>query len=317
MSVLDTIREKVTLAAVTDAITGIRVTPKGVLKAVAYLIYGMIVFTVVFATKYYVQQADDLARKGVAGLKGITVEFPYLEPRLFPPRVTLDYLRVLDKKTGKTLLVMKDADIKVSPMKLLWGKVAVSFTSRMWGGVVDATISTGSMFNTDWVSLDITTDMVELDKIPQVRDYDETLKGFATLNVSLNGEWKAPLLMEGEVVGTLKQLDMDNRFPVIKGARLKGYDIDIDTFLGDGDLRFERLDVVGENGVAFKASGSIKTDGSNFNKSTLDMKGTFIGPVNLLATSVIDPKAVAMLKKKQALPVVISGNMQSPKITLK
>lgn len=317
MSVLDSIRDRISFPSLWEAVSSWRPTRGGVLRAFLYFLYGALVFTVVFCARYYVRQADTLARAAVAGLQGVTVEFPRLEPQLFPPRVTLDYLRVLDGKTRAPLLELSDAEIGLSAWKLLSGKIAVSLRCRMYGGVVEGAVGTGGLFDTSRVSLDIRADMLELEKIPQVRDYDKSLKGYATFEASLDGKPSEPLLMEGEVSATLRQLDMENRFPVIKGARLAGYDLAVDCAMDNGVFDFGKLDVTGTNGVALRAEGRVQANPADFGKTFLDMKGTIAGPAAAFATSVIDPKAVAMLNKKQAVPIDITGSISNVTIRVR
>lgn len=317
MDILTAIRERLTPAAVVDAVMNFRPSRGDLLKAGAYLLYGVMVFSIVFAAKYYVRQTDELARKAVSGLDGVVIEFPYLEPQLFPPRVTLDYLRVLDAKTKKPIVLMRDADVRVSVLPLLMGKASISLTSRMYGGLVEADVTTGAFFNVDRASLDVRMEMVELERIPQVKQYDKSLKGFASIDASLDGEWRFPFAMEGSIVASLDQLDMENRFPVVKGARLKGFDMDIDCVMEDGVWSVARFDLVGKSGISLKSAGTVTVDQQDFNKSVLDMKGSFLGPPNQLATSVLDPKAVEMLKKKQVVPVAVTGMLGSPAVVLR
>lgn len=317
MSMIDTIRDYLSPAGLADLAASLRPTRSGVLKGGGYFLFGVVVFAVVFAAKFAVRQADEYARTAVANLQGVIIEFPYLEPQLFPPSVTLDYLRIKDRKTKKQILAMKDVDLRISMLPLLMGKGSVSVTSRMFGGLVDATVSTGALFNTDWISADIVLDMVELQRIPQVKGYDKTLKGFASLTTSFEGKWRSPGGMSGDLYANLAQLDMENRFPVIKGPRLKGFRVDLDCSLEDDVLTVRDFDLKDNGGISLKSDGTIVLAMNNFNKSQLKMQGRFIGPPNRVATSVLAPKAVEMMKKKQAVPVSILGTMGRPDIKIK
>jgi type II secretion system protein N len=317
MSMLDAIRERMNPATLLDAVRGFEFTRRGLLVALAYFLYGVVVFAVVFAAKYAVLNADALIREAVARQDAFTVEFSRFEPQILPPRVVLDHLRVLDKKTGQPLLLMGETDLRLSVLPLLVGKVGVSLTSRMYGGVVEADLATGVFFNTDVVNADISLDMVELERIPQVRAYDKSLKGFASVTASLHGEWASPLSMEAELTGRLAQLDMENRVYVVKGARLTGYEVDLDCALNDGVLRVRRLDLSGGDGISLKTEGDIAVNDQDFLQSKLDMTGKFLGPPEALATRVIDPKALAMLRNKQAVNVAVTGTPANPAAVLK
>lgn len=315
MSVLDTIREK--LPSFVNPIGSVEITRQVVLKWAAYTIYGLIIFALVFAAKYYVQQSDELAREATASLEGVSVEFSYLEPQLFPPRVTLDYLRIYEKKTKKPLLLLKDTDIKLSVFPLLVGKVSLSVQSRLYGGLMNADVATGALFNTGRVSADLKLDMVELEKIPQVKEYDRSLKGFASVETSFGGELAVPSSIEGDFLLKIDQLDMENRFPIVKGARLKDFKVVLDCTHLDGLLTVRDFDLTSKDGISLKSEGTVAVNESDFNKSELDMKGKFIGPLNRLAASVLDPKVVALLKNKKAVPLTIKKSLDSPKLELR
>jgi type II secretion system protein N len=293
------------------------ITRARVLGWAGYFIYGLLVFSLVFAARYYVRQTDPLARQAVSGLAGVTVEFPYLEPQLFPPRLTLDYLRVLDKKTKAPLLVLKDADIRISMLSLMLGKLRLSVKSRAYGGLLDFDVTTGMFFNANWLKVGVRTDMIELDTIPQVVNYDKSLKGYATMDVSLSGDWSKPLELEGDFLVQLDGLDMENRFPVVKGARLAGYKILLDGSSDNGVLSIRDFDVLSQDGISLKTEGTITMDKADFSKSGLDLSGKFLGPLERLATSILDPKAVEMMKKKQAVPVKVTGVMGNAQILMR
>ncbi|MEF2231526.1 MAG: hypothetical protein V3571_11405 [Pseudodesulfovibrio sp.] len=297
--------------ALWETVSSWRPSRAGTLRAFLYFLYGTLVFSLIFCAKYYIRQTDTLARAAVAGLQGVTVEFSRLEPQLFPLRVTLDYLRVFDAKTLTPLLELNDAEIGLSARKLLTGKIALSLRCRMYGGVAEGAVGTGGLFDFSRMSLDIRADMLEMAKIPQVRDFDKSLKGYVTFEASLDGKPSYPLLMEGNVSATLRQLDMENRFPVVKGARLAGYDLTVDCAMDNGVFDFGKLDVTGANGVSLQTEGRVKVDPADFGKSVIEMKGSIAGPAGTFATSVIDPKAVAMLNKKQAVPIGITGSISN------
>lgn len=315
MSILDSF-QKLSFADLVDTAVSWRPTRRGTFKFFLYLIYGVVVFTVVWCAKFYVRQADTLAREAVAGLEGISVEFPYLEPHLFPPRVTLDYLRVANAKTKKTTFEMRDTDIRLSLFPLVVGKVSFSIKSRMYGGIVEADVSSGALLDFDWISCDLKADMFELERIPQVNVYDRTLKGFGSIDTEIKGVWSAPASMSGDLYLNLAQLNMENRFPVVKGRRLKGYQLDLDCSLEDGLMTVRDLDILSNDGISLKTEGAVTLSGESFEKSTLDMTGKFIGPPNRLATSMIDKKAVVMLKRKQAVKVELVGKIVSPRLQM-
>ncbi|BDQ38456.1 hypothetical protein SYK_28160 [Pseudodesulfovibrio nedwellii] len=317
MNPLNTIRERFFSFSLLDSIKGIEISRKKALTWSAYFFFGLIIFSLVFTAKYYVPQVDDMARNATSNLEGITVEFSYLEPQLFPPRVMLDYLRIYEKKPKKPILLLKDTDIRLSLFPLLVGKVSLSIDSRMYGGLMAADISTGMLFNTDWVSVDLKLDMVELEKIPQVKEYDRSFKGFASVETSFDGNIAFPSVMEGDLLVKVDQLDMENRFPIVKGARLSGYKVVLDCSLDDGLMTVRDFDLSDNDGISLKADGTIAIDQSDFNKSLLDLRGKFLGSPARLATSVLDPKVLTMLKKKQAVPVVVVGPLEGPQVLLK
>lgn len=65
--------------------------------------------------------------------------------------------------------------------------------------------------------------------------------------------------------------------------------------------------------ISLKIEGSFAVNQQDFNQSVIDMKGEFIGGAEQLATSVLDPKAVEMIMKKQAVPVWQKGLLAAPK----
>ena len=199
MNILDSIREHLAAFSLLDSIKSVELSRKKIMKWAAYTIYGVLAFSLFFTAKYYVLRTDELVREAVGNLDSVSLEFSYLEPRLFPPRVLLEYLRIYEKKTQKPILLLKETEINLSVLPLLVGKVRLSVISRMYGGMMEADVSTGSLFNTEWVNVDLFLDMIELEKVPQVKEYDRTFKGFATVNASLRGEWASPLGMEGKI----------------------------------------------------------------------------------------------------------------------
>lgn len=317
MSMIDSIRDFLSPSTLADLAGSLKPTRSGLLRGLGYFLFGAIVFVVVFASKYSVRHADEFARKITADIQPVKVEFSYLAPTLFPPRATLDYVRITDRKTKQPILLMKDVDLRLSVLPLLMGKGSFSIKSRMFGGVVDASFSTGTLFNTDWISGDVSLEMVELQTIPQIKGYDKTLKGFASLEASFEGKWGTPQGMEADLYANLAQLDMENRFPIIKGARLKGFRVDLDCSLADGVITVRDFDLKDSAGISLKSDGTISLAANNFNKSLLKMQGKFIGPPNRVAMSVLDPKAAQMLKKKQAVPVNILGTVGRPNIKMK
>lgn len=315
MNILDTIRERLPDLSL-ETFRDIEVSRAQAFKWGAYFTFGLLVFSVVFAAKYYVRQTDELAREATGNLENVTVNYSYLDPQLFPPRVTLDYLRIHDKKTKRPILLLKDTDVRLSLFSLFVGKVSLSIDSRMYGGLVEADISTGMFFNTDWISLDVQMDMVELEKIPQVVSYDRTLKGFATVKASLAGEIALPKQMAGDLFVKIDRLGMENRFPVVKGARLEDFTVVADCTSKEGVLTVHDFDLISADGISLKTDGTITVNPKDFNLSTLDMRGKLMSPVKRLATSVLDPKAVKMLKEKKAVKVTMKGTPKSPQIAL-
>ena len=317
MASLDSIRSALAGFSPVELIRGIELTRGRVLGWIGYLLYGLLVFSLVFAARFYVRQTDALARQAVSGLAGVTVEFPYLDPQLFPPRLTMDYLRVLDKGTKEPLLVLKDADVRVSVLPLLLGKLRLSVTSRAYGGLLDLDVTTGMFFSTDWLKVGVRTDMIELETIPQVVKYDKSLKGYATVDISLSGDWSNPLGLSGDFLVQLDGLDMENRFPVVKGPRLAGYKVVLDGSSDNGVFSIRDFDVLSQDGISLKTEGTITVDAADFSKSALDLSGKFLGPPKRLATSILDPKAVGMMQKKQAVPVKVTGVMGNPQVMMR
>lgn len=316
MSLLDFFPKTLVVDLVDSAFSW-RPSRSGVFKFLLYLAYGLVVFFVVWSVKYYVRQADALARKAVAGLDGISVEFSHIEPQLFPPQVVVDYLSIANSKTNKTILKMTDADIRLSLFPLLVGKVSFSIKARIYGGLAEADVTSGALFDFDWISCDLTAEMLELEAIPQVNEYDRTLKGFGSIKTEFKGAWNVPTLISADLYLDLARLDMENRFPIVKGERLKGYRIDLDCSLEQGFVTVRGFDIQSDDGISLQAEGSVTLDGENFGKSKLDLTGKFIGPLNRLATSVIDKKAVAQLEKTQAVKVSVTGTLASVVTTVK
>lgn len=314
MSLLDAIRERASFSALWEAVSIWRPTRGGMLQAFLYFLYGALVFSVVLAARYYVRQADTLARATVAGLQGVTVEFPRLEPQLIPPRMTLDYLRVLDAKTGKAVFEIKDVTARFSLPALLVGRLSCYLEGRAYGGVVDAKVSTGAFFSASKGSLDLNLEMIELQRVPQVSEYDKTLTGFVSGQVSLSGEWAAPLGMEGDVLLNLKRLDMDNRFPVVKGSRLAGVDVRLDCSVSKGLVTVRGFDLKSGDTLSLEMVGAITLDESSVLNSKLDLNGQVSGDPSRLANSLLEKRILGMLKKKQPIRVTMSGPMASPRL---
>ncbi len=135
MNPLNTVRELFAKVPLFGRLSDFEVTRGTVLAGVGYLLFGLVVFCLVFAARYYVVQTDALVREVVGKLDGVTVEFPHLEPQLVPPRVTVEYVRVYHKKTRKPILLLKDTDLRLSFLPLLMGKLSLSATSRAYGGL--------------------------------------------------------------------------------------------------------------------------------------------------------------------------------------
>ena len=317
MDPLSNVKEWLADFSVLESLRAIDLSGKALVKLAALFVYGIIVFCIVFISRYYVSRADELIRDVAQRNESLIIEFPYLDPQVFPPKASLDYLRIYERKGKKPILLMKDLEVRLGVLPLLVGKGNVSLAGRAYGGVVEADLTTGMFFNPEYLSVDLKFDMVELPKVPQVKAYDRSLKGFLSLEASVSGEPANPLAMEGDVYLNLAQLDMDNRFPVIKGSRLKGYRIDLDCTLEDGVMSIRDFDVKSDDGIVLKSSGSVVFDESNVQQSVLDMEGRFQGPVKRLATSILDTKAVAMLKKNQAVSLDIAGSFGAPQIVLK
>ncbi|WP_243543965.1 hypothetical protein [Pseudodesulfovibrio tunisiensis] len=316
MNMLQVMRERISPDAVLDWVRDFA-TPMNLLKAGAWLVYGCLVFAVVFTARYFLLQADELARKAVAGLPGVRVEFPLLEPELVPPRAFLDYLRVVDARTGRTIAEMKDAEIRVAVLPLLVGKARVSMAGRMFGGIVRADVASGALFDTDWLDADIRAEMVELQSFPQVRAYDRSMTGFLDADASLSGPWADPVSMNLRIAARLSALDMENRYPVIKGPRIKGFTIDLEGGKQDNELQFARLDIADGEDVSLKLEGVVTLVPENVGQSRLDMRGRFLGTPERLAVSVLDPEAVNMLKRRQAVPVSVQGVLERPDVRMK
>jgi len=317
MNLPDSIRSCLNKETLLDQFRNIEISRGFLIRSCGYLAYGLIVFLMVFTVRYYALQADTLVREAVSGLENVVVEFPHIEPQLLPPRVTVDYLRVYEKKGRKPILLLKDTDIRMSMFPLLIGKASFSIVTRAYGSVVEAHLSTGAMFDTDWLNADVKFEALDLDKIPQIRQFDRTMKGYASLDASLSGEWANPLTMRGDVVASLAQLDMDNRFPIVKGKRLQGFTIDLDCSMRDGLWDIARFDLRSESGISLKVAGLLDVDETSFDNSNIDMEGKLLSDPKLLATRVLDPKVVQMLKRKQAVPIQCAGTIARPNITLK
>ncbi len=158
--------------------------------------------------------------------------------------------------------------------------------------------------------------MIDLGTIPQIKSFDRSLKGFLTIDASVQGAVNALLEVEGEVVARLDRLDMetvsgDQRSPT------QGFSMNLDCSMEKGVWSFSQLDIVSTDGISLKTAGALSVDAKNFQKSTFEMNGKFLGSPKRLATSVLDPKAVAMMKKKQAVPVQLRGSIANPQVLLK
>lgn len=314
MSRLNDIRER--LNACSMAIPNVEITRSHIRAGLGYLLWGVLVFVVVFGAQYFIRNADSMARKAVADLPGVTVDFSYLEPQLLPPRVTLDYLHIRYRNNKQPLLMLGSTDARLSLLPLLMGKVEVSLKSMAYGGLVEASVATGAFLDTDQVNGEITLDLVELNKVPQARNYDRTIKGFGSVQATFEGAWADPLSMQAAVTASLEKLNTENRYPIIKGGRLKDYRIDLDCTLQEGILTVRDFDLKSGDGITMKTDGIITVDKSNIYRSKLNMKGRFNAPINRLATTILHRTVTNRLKKKQAVTMTMGGNVERPQIQL-
>lgn len=282
-----------------------------------YFLYGLLVFAIVFTSKFIEPRIEPVLREKISQLQGIRLDFPKLDVTLLPPKVATRHLAVYDKASKQKLVQLSDVTLDVSLFSLVTGRGGVSLTANAYGGKLHADWSTGFLYNPQKASADIELDMVELERIPQIKEYDKTLKGIASLNLAFAGEPANPLQMEGEIEAKIDQLYMENRFPVIKGARLKGFGIDLDGTFEEGQLALSKLNIADEQGISLKTEGQVVFDQQEFGKSELNMKGRFIGPVDRLAKTVLDPRVVKMLNNKQAVPVIMTGVIGRPAIVLR
>ncbi len=312
MDILANIRERLDGFNLMDVVRDIEITRRTALKMGAYAIYGLFVFCVVFAVRYYGSRADELIRGVTDASEALIIEYPHIDPQIFPPRMTLDYLRIYERKGKKPVLLMKDVDVRFGVFPLLFAKGNVTARGRAYGGLVEAELTTGMFFNTESLRADIKCDMVELQKVPQVIAYDRTLKGYATVDASISGDINDPLGMTGNLSLNLTQLDMDNRFPVVKGSRLAGYGFALDCELDDYTVQIARLHISGPNNLSMKMEGAVSIDQRNMLQSTLDLKGSCYANPQMLASSILGPKVVTMMQKKQKVPIKINGSLANP-----
>ncbi|MGE4554134.1 MAG: type II secretion system protein GspN [Desulfovibrionaceae bacterium] len=312
---LHDLRRYLSPAPLLEAAAELRPSRAGLLRLGGWLAYGAVVFALVFALKFYLPRTDALVRQALAGQEAVVLEFPHLEPTLFPLGADLDYLRVYDAKTRKPLLLMKQTSVRLSALPLLLGKVRVTLRGHAYGGTLEGTVSTGVFLSTKRLSADLVLDTVDLEQIPQVRDLDAAATGLLSGEVSFSGDPASPWTGDGELSLHAAQLGVNNLVPVVKGPRLEGFRLDVDCRLQDGVLTIGRMDAEGDD-VSFKSSGALTVDPADIYNSTLSMSAGFLAPVEKLATSVLQPQAVELLKKKQPVKMKIDGTLRKFETTV-
>lgn len=245
---------------------------------VPWAAYGLLLFLAVFGLKYAALNADDLINAGLDDVNGLQIVVSGVEPSLFPPGASIDQLLVTESlEKERTVFAMRDARLRLSLFPLFVGKADVDVSGRAYGGMGRVRLTTGAFLNVDWVRLALTLDTVNLAAIPQIREYDATMTGFATVETSLEGNWTVPKGMAGHFRAEMDDVDMKNRFGIIRAKRLEGCRIDMDFEVADGVMRTDSFKVEGEYGITLSAAGEILVDEGDFAKSRLRFSGEVAG----------------------------------------
>jgi len=311
------LRERIQLTSLTDALADVHFSKGLLLKVGAYCAFGLIVFCMVFTLQYWTVKADGLTNEMLSDVNGMRVEVAGLTPQFLPPGAMISRLNVFDAQSGKKLFLLHDVELRLSTLPLLVGKIDLGMVGRAYNGMANLTLEFGSLFDFDWVNFDIQLDMVELDAIPQVLEYDRTMTGFGSFEAFLEGLWAEPKGLTGIVKVSLDKVDMDNKFPLIRAKRLKECSVDMKFSLTDGVLAAEFFRVQGEGGITLTAGGAIVVNERDFKQSTLKMQGKIIGPNKAVMQDAFRAKALQKLEKGRDVLISFLGSIKSPQIVLR
>lgn len=316
MSILDTVRDRLSGQNVSDLVNGIDLSRGAVVRYIAYAVYGVTLFCLFFAVKHFAAGADAMVRERLGGLEGVVVDIPRIEADLVPPGCMLEYVRLYDKQTHEPLLLMKETDVRLAVLPLLMGKLELKFSGRVYGGMLDGVVSFGSWGGTDVVELDVAFDMVELERIPQVQAYDPAVRGFWSGEASLEGDPADFRAMTGSIRTTVAQLNGENRLSIIAGDRLSGFRAVLEGSLEKGVLTADPFSLTHADGLELIVSGTMTVNGKRFERSKLDLKGTFVGPPAMLAGDANKPAIRAILKQNEPVSVTVGGSFYNLRIGL-
>lgn len=291
------------------------VSRSAMLKVVGYILYGCVAFGLFLGIHVFEDKMEVSFREALSGISAVHVEPEGVTLSLIPPKLQMDALSISDPKTKHLLYELQRVTVIPELLTLFSGRVKLNATSASYGGGIDATVTSGALFDFD--SVDVTVDIVRqsLDRVPFLTALDGRVKGTGNVHVALTGSVQDILRSRGTVKIDGKNLRISNPVPLVKLSTFEKMTLAGALQFDGTKLDISKLSLTG-NKLASHVKGTANVNVGNLLRSKVALSSSFFIPPEKLVTTFIDNKALAKLKSGKEVAVRISGEVSRPKISM-
>ena len=284
-------------------------------KAAGYTLYGCVAFALFLGVHVFEDKMETLFCDALSGSSAVRVEPEGVTLSLIPPKLQMDALSISDPKTRGLLYELQRITVTPELLSLFSGRVRLNATSASYGGGIDATVTSGNLF--DFNSVDVTLDVVKqsLDRVPFLIALDGRVKGTGNVHLAFTGPVQDILRSRGTVKIDGKNLRISNPVPLVKVSTFEKMTLAGALQFDGTKLDISRLSLTGDK-LASHVKGTAKVNIKNLLRSKVALSSSLFIPPEKLVTTFIDNKSLKKLKAGKEVAVQISGEVSRPKISV-
>ena len=281
-----------------------------------YAVYGVFVFVLFFMLNWTSRCLDTKILNYISTRTKYSVEIEDSDSSVFPPTVHFFGVHIYDPENKNINIDLKKVDFSLSLLNLLVSKIGVNFNADCYGGNIQGDVSTGFLFNTKSIELDLEGKALDIGGIPQLRNFDQNISGHCDITIEANGSPDDVSSVEGALVLKGNDLVISGIPPLFKAPVVK-----IDSFALVFDFvklkaQIKKADLDGKD-LSGSLQGKIVVSLDNFMNSVLDLKGEVLADIKLFnQKAIVQKNALALLKAGKPIKVEISQTLANPWIIM-
>lgn len=295
---------------------GRRSTDRLTKRKFCYLIYGVVVYLIVFGGSYLGSNIAPMIRAELKKQSQYTIKIKTISLNFIPPYLNFKGVDVLDRLTNQQLFKIDDLTIRLKLLSLVESKLSLGFESRAYGARVRGSVDSGYLFTFKNFIADFVCQNISLAAIPAVAKLGLGLKGSGRLDLSLKGTGTDFSSYSGQLHFGVQRPSFDGIPPLFKISKVRLDSLNGKASFENMVFHLEKLRLKGKR-LSAELTGNIVVDSENICKSKLDLKGKVKADLKLFNQKVIvQKKAIALMKAQRAVPVKISESLGRPWVSL-